>query len=575
MKTVTCALLALLFASGVLAQIPDIEAKREFNSLPNSPLIYLDDTLLTVGEFGDYLYNSGVHPSGQRERDLDTLVASLDAYIDELIITRDLDSAAILSDPKSRRRQRWRMAHRAGPITYTRLVAPHVSVSQEEIEKFYNDSLRTIFTAPSKREVRQILVATKDSVTSDGKRVRGREQLRKASAFADSLKALLQAGARFDSLALAVSDDSASRVQSGYLGWIYPGNTVYEFDTAAFAAQVGEIRGPVKSMYGYHLIRVEQVRPESTMVLTDTVATRIRRQLEFTKGRALGTVWADSLLAVTDWRFNDSALALTPEVEDSVWMVSINSRDTLWYEDWQGAWEMYRRQNNVEGPGTLEDKHTSLKHSGFPYLYLQVAEDHGFDNDPAIAAEARQFLKSEAMRLEKQRLRELQEPPAELVDYNSGLVEAPEPAKQLHLQMIRSADTAAIWAAYRCLLAGDDIHSVARRYHDNLHEVRSGRYDLGWVGPDDLPRELWGMAWILESGRFTRPAEHDSAYYIFRLEDRYRKPQAREVRIKEVEAIRAEYRQRGLATWREDIRKGHKVRLDRSYWNRVQQLWRP
>lgn len=235
---------------------------------------------------------------------------------------------------------------------------------------------------------------------------------------------------------------------------------------------------------------------------------------------------------------------------------------------------MYRRQRDLEGQGTMEDRKSSLMRSGFPYLYLQVAEDLRFADDSAIVAERRQFLKSEAVRRGNESLREFQRPPAELVDPTVGLEPEPVPEKQLHLQVIRAADTTTIWSAYRSLAVGNDIRSVARRYHYDMREARSNGFDLGWVGPGDLPVELWGAAWILEPGRFTRPIEHDSAWYIIRMEDRYRTLQPQDKRNREINAIRAEYRQSGLEEWRRLIRAGHRVRMDRSSWNRVQQLWR-
>jgi parvulin-like peptidyl-prolyl isomerase len=576
MKSVLLSLCSLFFAAGAaFAQIPEEPEVHEFNTLPKAPLLYLDDTVVTVGQFGDYLFNSGLHPSGVHDRDLDTLRTALESCIDEIGGTRDLDSAAIMSDPTSRRRVRWRMAHRAGPVLFMRLIAPRVTVSQAEIEQMYHDSLKTAFTAPSKREVRQILIAPKLVQTPDGKYVRGKQEIQTALALADSLKAALLNGASFDELAGAFSDDSASRAQNGYLGWIYPGNTAYDFDTAAFAARAGEIRGPVKTLYGYHLIKVEQIRPESTLALNDSLTVLIRRQLQFVKGRSLGTAWADSAMAAGRWQFNDPAIERVPDVDTGAWMTSINSRDTLWWEEWKGAWELYKHSRGIEGPGTAVDKQASLKQCAFPYLYLQTAEDLGFADDTAIVAEHRQFLKSEALRTQKQRLRNLQEPPADLVDPSQGLPVVHQPDKPLHLQRIQAADTASIWGAYRSLLAGMDIRKVARRYNDNMHEALSGGFDLGWVGQADLPVELWGKVWILEPGRFTRPIEYESTYYIFRLVDRFQVPQPQEVRNKQIDSVRVVYRARGLEEWRAQIRAGHHIRLDKSYWNRVQQLWRP
>ncbi|MGH8808463.1 MAG: peptidylprolyl isomerase, partial [Noviherbaspirillum sp.] len=61
--------------------------------------------------------------------------------------------------------------------------------------------------------------------------------------------------AKFEDLAKLFSNDlSASR--GGDLGWIYPGDTVPEFERAMDALQPGQISEPIESPFGYHLIQV-------------------------------------------------------------------------------------------------------------------------------------------------------------------------------------------------------------------------------------------------------------------------------------------------------------------------------
>jgi parvulin-like peptidyl-prolyl isomerase len=567
-------LLVFTVVSAVAQMTPDEDGTRQFYSLPDAPLVYIDDTVLTIENFGDYLFNAGVHPSGHRDRDLDTLRARVDALLDEVVVIMDLDSTEILEDIHSRRRMRRRVAQRAGPVVYRELIKPHVSVSREEIETLYNDSLLTLFTAPAQRELRHILIQPQPKRGPDGKRIRRQEDHDAARQTAESLKVEIEAGQSMSELASEYSADSASRKDGGYLGWVFPGNTVHDFDTAAFAAGLNEVRGPIRSPYGYHLIRVEGIRAESTIVLSDTLALMIESRLAYFKGQKAGEIWADSIINATDWTYRDALLNQMPDVHDSEWVVTINDRDTLWYDDWKGAWEYYKKTRKIEGTGTLEDKHHSLRNSGYIFLYMQAAEDNGFDDDSTIVAEGLQHLRSEAVRMSRVRLRELQTPPAHLIDPTVGLHDDPMPEKPVKLQYVRAADTATIWTAYRKLTAGESMKSVARRYHDDLREARAGDWNLGWVGQDDLAAPLWGSAWILEPGRFTRPVEYDSAYYILYMVDRHRPQLPQERRNMEIAAVREEYKNRGLAQWRKEIRKGHRIRLDRSYWKRVQQLWR-
>lgn len=76
-----------------------------------------------------------------------------------------------------------------------------------------------------------------------------------------ALKERLDNKADFAELARARSEDtSASR--GGELGWLSPGDTVPEFEQAMNALKPGEISGPVRSPFGWHLIQVQERRTE-------------------------------------------------------------------------------------------------------------------------------------------------------------------------------------------------------------------------------------------------------------------------------------------------------------------------
>ena len=77
---------------------------------------------------------------------------------------------------------------------------------------------------------------------------------------ADKLKAELAAGADFAELAKVNSTDTGSGANGGDLGWFGLGTMVKPFEDAVVAAKVGEVTGPVKSEFGYHLILVKETR---------------------------------------------------------------------------------------------------------------------------------------------------------------------------------------------------------------------------------------------------------------------------------------------------------------------------
>lgn len=96
----------------------------------------------------------------------------------------------------------------------------------------------------------------------------------------DSIYALTQVeGADFAELAKKLSDDKGSSKRGGELGWFGRGQMVKEFEDAVFQMKdSGEISEPVKSMYGWHIIRLEGkrgIQPYETMA--EDIKKRILR----------------------------------------------------------------------------------------------------------------------------------------------------------------------------------------------------------------------------------------------------------------------------------------------------------
>jgi hypothetical protein len=113
-------------------------------------------------------------------------------------------------------------------------------------------------------KARHILIRFKGSpvpLKKDAKELTEEEALAKAQ---DIRKKLLD-GADFATLAKAESDDAGSGANGGDLGTFGHGRMVPAFEAVAFTIPVGELSEPVKSQFGYHIIKVE-TRQEKTFV---------------------------------------------------------------------------------------------------------------------------------------------------------------------------------------------------------------------------------------------------------------------------------------------------------------------
>jgi parvulin-like peptidyl-prolyl isomerase len=133
------------------------------------------------------------------------------------------------------------------------------------VEKYYNDHKNDYEIL----KARHILIRVKGAPMQA---IPGKPELtdEEALAKATEIRKRLVGGADFATVAKAESDDSGSAAQGGDLGEFRKGMMVPPFEAAALAAKVNEITEPVKTPFGYHLIKVEshttkpmaEVRPE-------------------------------------------------------------------------------------------------------------------------------------------------------------------------------------------------------------------------------------------------------------------------------------------------------------------------
>ncbi|MCR8914682.1 molecular chaperone SurA [Marinobacter panjinensis] len=99
--------------------------------------------------------------------------------------------------------------------------------------------------------VRHILVRTSETVSES----QAEETIRE-------LYQQLESGADFGALAREYSDDPVSGSDGGNLGWVSPGQMVPEFEQAMMAADVGELKGPFRSQFGWHILQVQERRQQ-------------------------------------------------------------------------------------------------------------------------------------------------------------------------------------------------------------------------------------------------------------------------------------------------------------------------
>jgi parvulin-like peptidyl-prolyl isomerase len=100
-----------------------------------------------------------------------------------------------------------------------------------------------------------------------------------ARARAEELKASIDGGAAFRTVASEESDDPGAAAQGGDLGCGSRGRFPPAFEDAAYALEVDEVSDPVRTQFGYHLIRVEDRNPAQYQDVSDSVRQQLIAQL--------------------------------------------------------------------------------------------------------------------------------------------------------------------------------------------------------------------------------------------------------------------------------------------------------
>jgi peptidyl-prolyl cis-trans isomerase D len=251
------------------------------------------------GKFSKDRYNAVLRANGltepQFENDLrsETLIRQLQAgIIDSAFVTtqelerrfalehqqREIDYALIATNSfmggvsiTDEQVQKWYEEHRSEyllpekvDLQYAELTRDRaeaaVEVSEQALREYY-EQVKEKYESPERRKARHILITTGDGLDDAA-----------AEKKAAELAAKVQGGADFAQLAKENSKDPGSAAQGGDLGWAQRGMFVGPFEEALFSMNVGEVRGPVKTQFGYHVLKLEEIEPRSIRSFEDARA---------------------------------------------------------------------------------------------------------------------------------------------------------------------------------------------------------------------------------------------------------------------------------------------------------------
>ena len=169
-----------------------------------------------------------------------------------------------------------------------------VSVSAKEIEDYYENN-KEKFSQPKQVKVRHILIKADP---------RDKEGTEKARQRAESIREEAAKGKDFAQLAKQKSEDAGTKDRGGEIGFISRGMVVPEFEKAAFSMKAGEISGVIQTQFGFHILKVDEVREASTQPL-EKVKGQVETLLKTRKARGIAYDLADQAF---DQAYKDKTL---------------------------------------------------------------------------------------------------------------------------------------------------------------------------------------------------------------------------------------------------------------------------
>ena len=241
---------AILASQGVSVEQfeSDLRLQLQINQLRRG---FIDSSFITPNEFRQFIELQMQKRNGQ------LLTIDSNNFTDQVVVTSD--QVQLYFDNN----QDLFQTDEEVDVEYLSLspndVAATVEYTEDDLRAYYTDNLAR-FVTNEERKSRHILIAIDEDTNEE-----------------DALETILSAQERlasesFEEIAKELSDDPGSAELGGDLGWAEPGLFVPEFDKVLFSLGVNELSEPVKTEFGYHLIRLDELKEGEQQAYQDIQA---------------------------------------------------------------------------------------------------------------------------------------------------------------------------------------------------------------------------------------------------------------------------------------------------------------
>lgn len=235
---------------------------------PETIVLTIGNEKITAKEFDSYIEGLPEQLRAQARGPLKRQMA--DQIVRVKVLSQQARKAGLDQDPALKSRIAFQTENLLAGAAYSDMLK-NVKVDDAAAKAYFEEHKNEW----DEVSARHILVKFKGSPvpTPQGKPELTEEQ---ALAKAQELRKKLQAGGDFVALAKAESDDTGSGANGGELGTFKRNSMVPEFEKTAFTLPVGEVSEPIKTQFGYHLIRVDKHDVPTITSVRDQIDDRVK-----------------------------------------------------------------------------------------------------------------------------------------------------------------------------------------------------------------------------------------------------------------------------------------------------------
>lgn len=238
-----------------------------------------------------------------------------------------------------------------------KLFEDKIDISENDIKSYYEANKDSQFKEKEQVRARHILIKLPTGASE--------EERKKLRQKAEKILKEAKSGADFAELAKKYSEDEGTKDKGGDLGYFTKGRMVPEFERAAFSLKPGEISDIVETQYGFHIIKVEDKKPERVKSL-DEVRDEIERKLRKEAAVALARELANDLIYDVELQGMEETVKLIPERAAEVYVRQLGDESKK-AEDFVKRFKEIKFEVKTTGLFSKED--TQIPTIGSRYTY--------------------------------------------------------------------------------------------------------------------------------------------------------------------------------------------------------------